>query len=161
MADLIVYGSLILVGTAIHTTKEISKKIFYKKKKNKLKKKLKQAFENNDKQQIRKYITKIQDFDKKNNTQKLKKYLIKIIKDIPELNEYNTLNLMNDFSSINDLYTSELHIKSKIDILLEEKLKKIESKNKEVKIRSDKLTQKIAMKGKKMEKNTPKKVRRI
>lgn len=159
--DLLVLGGLLATATFINATKEISKKIYYKNKKNKLKKKLKQAFDNNDKQQIRKYITKIQDFDKKNSTEKLKKYLINIVKEIPGLNEYNTLQLLIDFTTINDLYTSELHIKSKMDLLLEEKLKKIEAKNKEVKIRNDKISQKMAMKGKKMEKNVGKKIRRI
>lgn len=161
MADLFIYGGLIIIGTTIQATKAISKKVYYKRKKKKLKKKLFKAFEINDKQQIRKYITKCQDFDKKYNTEKLKKYLIQIIKQYPTINEYNTLNLMKDFTSINELYTGETFVKSKMDILLEEKLKKIEIKNKEVKIRNDKLTQKFAEKAKKMEKNTPKKVRRI
>lgn len=161
MADLFIYGGLIIIGTTIQATKAISKKVYYKRKKKKLKKKLFKAFEINDKQQIKKYITKCQDFDKKYNTEKLKKYLIQIIKQYPTINEYNTLNLMKDFTSINELYTGETFVKSKMDILLEEKLKKIEIKNKEVKIRNDKLTQKFAEKAKKMEKNTPKKIRRI
>lgn len=161
MTDLFIYGGLIIIGTTIQATKAISKKVYYKRKKKKLKKKLFKAFEINDKQQIRKYITKCQDFDKKYNTEKLKKYLIQIIKQYPTINEYNTLNLMKDFTSINELYTGETFVKSKMDILLEEKLKKIEIKNKEVKIRNDKLTQKFAEKAKKIEKNTPKKVRRI
>lgn len=161
MADLIIYGGLIVAGTTIQATKAISKKVYYKRKKNKLKKKLFKAFEINDKQQIKKYVCKVQDFDKKYNTEKLKKYLTNIVKTYPAINEYNTMNLIKDFTTINELYTSENFVKSKMDLLLEEKLKKIEAKNKEVKLRNDKLTQKFAEKAKKIEKNQPKKIRRI
>lgn len=158
----ILTGAAFIAGSAFcKGAKNALQFLLYKNEKRKNKKMLHSAFEKNDKTMIKKAIVRLKDFDKKYNKEKLHKLLIDIIIKDKNLNEFNVLNLVENFDFINELYTSETHIKSRLDIALEGKLKKLESKKKEIKIRENKIAQKIAMKGQKMEKNKQKKIRRI
>jgi len=132
------------------------KKIEYKIKKNHYRRQLKNAFKKNDKEKIKKYILKMKD----QIPGKLEPLLYEIHKKNKNINLYNLLSLKEDFTLINELYTNEKTILNEIDKKLDEKLKKIQRNKNEVRIRQEKLDQKMSEKSKKMEKNK-KIVRRI
>ena len=152
---------ILFSGAVMLGFEKVRRAVSYKNEKLRLKRNLIKSFEENNKDNIKKYIEKLKDFDKRKQTNKLEKYLYKVIKKIPTLNEYNVISLIDNFVLINEIFTSETSMKNEIDKKLEEKLKKIEKQKIEVKIRNDRLKHQLALKQEKIKKNEKKLVRRI
>ena len=153
--------AIIIGGSAgLYLIKELVKYLKYKKTKKKYKKKLYMAFGNNNKLMIKKYIRHLKDFDRKNKTEKTSKYLQHIADNLEYLNEDNVLSLQNDFYMIEYINESKDINKTRLEKHLDKKIKQLEQKNTEVKIREDMISQKMAIKAQKMKrKNKP--IRRI
>lgn len=134
------------------------KKIKYLKEKKKLKNKLIKAIQENNKKNIKKYIIKFKDFDKKYNKRKLLKCLEYCCRIINDLDEPNIFSLMNNFDLLNIIYKNE---KEDDDINIHEnlnqKLKILEKKRKEILIRSNHIQAHQIIKSNKINKNIKKK----
>lgn len=152
MTETIILVSFLAGSLVCKNLKQLTKKCLYKNEKRRLKKNLIKSFENKNKKEIKNSVQKLKDFDKKKRTNKCEKYLYEIVETDENINEYNVMNLLKDFSLINELYTNENTMKNKMDKMLEEKLKKMNHEKNLIKIRQDKLNQKN---------NKVKKIRRI
>jgi hypothetical protein len=148
----------LVAGAVIIVVDKIIKKIRYNKEKRKLKKKLIKSIQENDKNKIKKYVIKLKDFDTRFNKKKLLKYLELSNRNINGLNQENIYSLLNDFSFLDMIYESE---EDEINIdnsnNLNEKLKELEKKRKEILIRNNQLQAKALFKNNKMLKNMGKK----
>jgi hypothetical protein len=144
----------LIAGAGIVLVDKIIKKLRFNKEKRKLKKKLIRSIQENDKNNIKKYVIKLKDFDKRYNKRKLLKYLEVCVRKINGLNEENIFSLINDFSFIDMIYKNEEE-ELNIDIHnnLNKKLRELEKKRKEILIRSNQLQAKSLYKSNKMEKN--------
>ncbi len=145
---------IIVVGAGIVIIEKTYKKIKYIKQKRKLKKKLIKSIQENDKNDIKKYVIKLKDFDKKYNKRKLLKYLDYSCRIINGLKEENVFSLLHDFNFLDMLYESEEEeLNINIHYNLNEKLRELEKKRKEILIRNNQVQARVMFKSKKMEKN--------
>lgn len=132
-------------------------KLKYNTEKRKLKKKLKKSILQNDKKLIKKYIIKLKDFDKKYQKNKLEKVLEKIIRNNKNINEDNLFSLMDNFDFIETIFQDEiLDNDENFNETVNDKLKFLEKKRKEILIRQNNMKQQIFLKNEKM-KNKDKK----
>ena len=148
--ELIVLG----VSAFFYGVVKTNNKIKYLIQKKKLKKKLNKAILQNDKKLIKKYIIKLKDFDKKYQKNKLEKILEKIIRNNQNINEDNLFSLMNNFDFIDVIYNNEvLDNDENFNETIDEKLKFLEKKRKEILIRQNNMKQQIFLKNEKMKNN--------
>jgi hypothetical protein len=80
--------------------KDVRKSIKYKFRKKKLKSKLKNSFDDFNKEKVKKSITELKDFDITNNTNKLEKYLEKVIVNHREYDEDAIRKLPTDITQV-------------------------------------------------------------
>jgi len=138
----VVGGTLIVIGCA-----KISNKLGIKLNKRKLKKLLKLGFEKLDFDLIRKGIVGLTDYDSRNNSNKLGKYLNKIVKKNDTINESKLNEALTDLSKIESIFDEDEVIEEKeeeedIDDreeIIDEKLNEIKRRRKEVLIRKNQI----------------------
>lgn len=144
----------LISGIIIVGIEKSYKKIKYLKQKRKLKINLIKSIKENNKTNIKKYIIKLKDFDNKYQTNKLLKYLELCCRTIPELQPDNIYSLTNDFYFINMIYEKEKEeLEAEITDNLDEKLKQLERKRKEILIRANKIKGQAVVKNNKMSRN--------
>ena len=147
----------IISGVSIILVNRTYKKLKYLKQKRKLKNNLIKSIKENNKTNIKKYIIKLKDFDSKYQTNKLLKYLEHCCRTIPELNEDNIYSLVNDFYFINMIYETEKEeLEAEITDNLDEKLRQLERKKKEIMLRANRIKGQTHLKNSKMNKNLKK-----
>jgi len=142
----------VIIGVGTLASREIGKVMKYKKNKQSIKKNLLKAFKNKNKYKIKKYILYTKDFDKRNNTMKLDKYLNKVINIDKKLNEENVLSLSEDFTMIDRLYENKQVLQNRIENKLDAKLDMLEKKRQETILRNNQNQQRLRLKHKKMNK---------
>ena len=140
-----------VVGTYI--MKETLRFVKYKKEKNKIKRNLIMAFNHKNKNNIKKYIGYIKDFDKKYQTEKAQKYLDKIIRHNRKLNEENVLSLLQDYTMIDNIYDTKILLEHMLDKRMDNKLDMMERMRKETILRQNQNKHRLAIKQQKMNKN--------
>lgn len=144
----------VVLGASIFVGEKFYKKCKYIKKKRNLKKKLFKSIKENNKTNIKKYIIKLKDFDYFYQTNKLLKYLEFCCRTIPELIEDNIYSLITDFYFIDMIYDNERQeLEVEITDNLDEKLKQLERKKKEILIRANRIKGQTHLKNSKMNKN--------
>ncbi len=132
----VVGGTLIVIGCA-----KLSRKIGIKINKRKLRSMLKLGFETIDYHTIKKAISGLLDYDSRNNSKKLNKYLGKIVEkhnkddDKMNINETNLNEALIDFSKLETIFDETEEEMEEQNELLDEKLTEIQKRRKEVLIR--------------------------
>lgn len=144
----------ILSGALIILFERTYKKIKYNIIKRNLKKKIIKSIRENDKNNIKKYVIKLKDFDKKYNKRKLLSCLEYCIKNINGLKEENVYSLISDFNFLDMIYENEdEELNINIHNNLNERLKELEKKRKEILLRNNQIQARNIFKNKKMDKN--------
>ena len=144
----------ILAGAGIILFERTYKKIKYNIIKRNLKKKIIKSIRENDKNNIKKYVIKLKDFDKKYNKRKLLSCLEYCIKTINGLKEENVYSLISDFNFLDMIYENEdEELNINIHNNLNERLKELEKKRKEILLRNNQIQARNIFKNKKMDKN--------
>tara|TARA_R100000750_G_scaffold61467_1_gene52618 strand:- start:1652 stop:2143 length:492 start_codon:yes stop_codon:yes gene_type:complete len=160
MEVLTIEAIAIISGFGIILIEKTYKKLKYIKKKRNLKNKLFKSIKENNKTNIKKYIIKSKDFDKKYNKNKLLKNLEFCCRKINGLNEDNIYALVEDFYFINMIYENEKEeLELEITDNLDMKLKELEKKRKAIIIRANRIKGQSILKSNKMEKNKKQKRR--
>ncbi len=143
----------IISGVLIIGSEKSYKKLKYIKLKRKLKKKIFKSIKENNKCDIKKYIIKLKDFDKKYQKSKLLKNLEYCCRTINGLNEDNIYSLIEDFYFLNMIYENEKEeLELEITDNLDMKLKQLEKKRKEILIRANRIKGQAVLKTQKMTK---------
>ena len=160
MEILTIEAITLVAGAGIFVGEKIYKKCKYIKKKRNLKNKLFKSVKENNKCDIKKYIIKLKDFDKKYQKNKLLKFLEYCCRTINGLNEDNVYSLVEDFYFINMIYENEKEeLEIEITDNLDMKLKQLEKKRKEIVIRANRIKGQAVLKSNKMNRNKKKRQR--
>ncbi len=141
----VVGGALIVIGCA-----KISKKIGIKINKRKLKKLLLKGFKNADFEMIGKAISSLIDYDSRNNSKKLNKYLVKVVnKHKDTINEPNLVIALTDLSKLDTIFDAPIieeeeevdneQEQEQIQAMLDEQLTEITKRRKEVLLRRNQI----------------------
>jgi hypothetical protein len=158
MEALTVEAVTIIAAVSVTFIHKSYKQIKYIKHKRILKKKLIKSINENNKTNIRKYIIEFKDFDKKYTKNKLLKTLEHCIRTIDDLNHENVYSLIEDFNFIDMIYNSEKEeLEMEMSNNLDDKLKQLEKKRKEILIRANQIKSQHHLKNNKMSKNKKKK----
>lgn len=154
MEILTIEAITIISGFSVILIEKTYKKLKYIKKKRNLKKNLFKSIKENNKTNIKKYIIKSKDFDKKYQKNKLLKNLEHCCRTINGLNEDNIYSLVEDFYFINMIYENEKEeLELEITDNLDMKLKQLEKKRKEIVIRANRIKGQAVVKSNKMNRN--------
>ena len=154
MEFLSVEAITIVSGAVIVLINKGYNKFKYLKLKINLKNKLFKSIKENNKTNIKKYIIKLKDFDSYYQTNKLFKYLEKCCRNIPELIEDNIYSLINDFYFIDMIYENEKQeLEVEITDNLDEKLRQLEKKKKEIILRANRIKGQTHLKKNKINRN--------
>ncbi len=139
----VVGGALIVIGCA-----KVSKKLGIKLNKRKLKKLLLKGFKNADYNMIGKAISSLIDYDSRNNSKKLNKYLVKAIKRHKDtINEPNLVIALTDLSKLDTIFDAPIveeevdneEEQEQIQAMLDEQLTEITRRRKEVLLRRNQI----------------------
>ena len=140
-------GVLGVIGVKI-----VAKKIGYKVKKRKLWKILNVGFDTLDMDNIKWVVDELNEFDVLHSTQKLIKYVRRIVKrfnedpEKPMLNEENVLKMVrdSDFSHPQNIFDEDEEEKDEQMEIVDEKLEEIEKRRKEIILRKNEIRQQMS-----------------
>ncbi|MCH6575670.1 MAG: hypothetical protein IH795_10815 [Bacteroidetes bacterium] len=146
MIEIAVAGGVIVLLGAF----KIVKKLGYKRSKKLLKKALITGFENLEYDDIKIAITALMDFDSKNSTKKLEKYLLQIVNEFREnndkldINEANLKNSLRDLSQLHTIFDQEPEETDELNDMIDEKIDEVNKRRKEVMLRKNQIKSRVS-----------------